>query len=178
MFKLFKACARVAILGKLMSFIVPILLKLFWRMEEWIKTELNPLIRIFLEVIKINKLGVRGISLGSSPYCSETSWERNCFMSSYLNLCKEAVGADTGLLLKPTISSSVRWNAVLSGYPSLRSGGCCVAQSNTSRAAVCPFVSAQEKKTTGYSSVACKMISMSSGGEGGRRCDEVSERDG
>lgn len=96
------------------------------------------------------------------------------FMSSYLSPCKEALGEDTHLLLKSTVSSSVRWNAALSGYH-LLSGGCYVAQSNTSRAAVCPFVSAQEKETTECSSIACKMMSMSAEGGGGRRCDGVSK---
>lgn len=176
MFKLFKVCVRVVTLGKLMSFIVPNLLKLFWRMGER-KTELlRPLIRIFLEVIKTNKWGVRRIRLGSSPYSSEICWEGDC---SHVPLPEHLRRGSRSKYWSPleTNLSSVWWNAALSGYCSLCSG-CCVAQSNTSWAAVCPFVSAQEKETNGCSSVACKMISVSAGGGGRRRCDGASERDG
>lgn len=133
-----------------------------------IKTELlKPLIRAFLEVIKQLNEALGELCLEAVLRTLKLAEKGTVFTSSSVNPCKQALGANTGLLLKPTVSSSVRWNAALSGYRLLGSGGC-VAQSNTSRAAACPFVSAQEKETTGCSSVACKMISVPAGeGVGG-----------
>lgn len=90
---------------------------------------------------------------------------------------KEALGAYTGLLLEPAISSS--FGGMLS----------CLVITPSAVAAVLPtavplqqqprpFVSAGEKETTGCSSMACEIISVSTGQGGRRRCDGVPERDG